>query len=80
MADNVATRELLAETSRLLSEGGIAEGLRQALALDHLGRMIQAQADTLAFQDGFRLVALVFVLALIPAWILGRSRIRVVSA
>lgn len=80
VADNVATRELLAETSRLLSEGGIAEGLRQALALDHLGRMIQAQADTLAFQDGFRLVALVFVLALIPAWILGRSRIRVVSA
>jgi len=28
----------------------------------------------LAFQDGFRLVALVFLAALIPAWVLGRSR------
>ena len=74
VADNAATRELLEQTSRLLAEGGIAESMRQALALDHLGQMIQAQADTLAFQDGFRLVALVFLVALIPAWVLGRSR------
>ncbi len=78
VADNAATRELLEQTSRVLAEGGIAEGVRQALALDHLGQMIQAQAETLAFQDGFRLVALVFVVALIPAWVLGRSRIRAV--
>ncbi len=77
VADNVATRELLERTSRALAEGGIAESMRQALALDHLGQMIQAQADTLAFQDGFRLVALVFVVALIPAWVLGRSRRKV---
>ena len=79
-ADNVATRELLDKAGRLLSEGGIAVGARQALALDHLGQMILAQADTLAFQDGFRMVALVFVVALIPAWVLGRSRVRRVSA
>jgi EmrB/QacA subfamily drug resistance transporter len=80
VADNAATRELLEQTSRVLAEGGIAEGAREALALHHLGQMIQAQADTLAFQDGFRLVAVVFLLALIPAWILGRSRIRSASA
>jgi hypothetical protein len=45
--------------------------MRQALALDHLGQMIQAQADTLAFQDGFRMAALVFIVALIPAWVLA---------
>lgn len=76
VADNAATRELLEKASQALAEGGIAEGVRQALALDHLGQMIQAQASTLAFQDGFRLVALVFVLALVPAWVLGRSRMR----
>ena len=74
VADNAATRELLDQTTRALAEGGVAESARQPLALDHLGQMIQAQADTLAFQDGFRLVALVFLLALIPAWVLGRSR------
>lgn len=76
VADNAATRELLEGASRALAEGGIAEGAREALALDHLGQMIHAQAETLAFQDGFRLVALVFLLALIPAWVLGRSRMR----
>jgi EmrB/QacA subfamily drug resistance transporter len=73
VADNVATRELLEQTSRVLAEGGVAESMRQALALDYLGQMIRAQAETLAFQDGFRLVALVFLVALIPAWVLGRS-------
>jgi hypothetical protein len=76
VADNAATRELLERTSQALAEGGIAESIRQALALDHLGQMIQAQAETMAFQDGFRLVALVFLVALIPAWVLGRSRMR----
>jgi EmrB/QacA subfamily drug resistance transporter len=74
VADNAATRELLDQATRALAEGGVAESARYPLALDHLGKMIQAQADTLAFQDGFRLVALVFLLALIPAWVLGRSR------
>ena len=76
VADNATTRELLERMGHALAEGGIAESMRQALALDHLGQMIQAQADTLAFQDGFRMVALVFVVALIPAWVLGRSRTR----
>ena len=52
----------------------------QAFALDHLAQMIQAQADTLAFQDVFRMVALVFIVALIPAWVLGRSRTRTTLA
>ncbi|GMR24432.1 MAG: DHA2 family efflux MFS transporter permease subunit [Acidobacteriota bacterium] len=80
VADNAATRELIEQTKRVLAEGGIADSAREALALDHLGQMIQAQAETLAFQDGFLLVALVFVLALIPALVLGRSRTRAARA
>lgn len=72
-SDNAATRELLAQTARLLAEGGVPAAQREALGLDHLARMLQAQAETLAFQDGFRMVALVFLAALIPAWILGRA-------
>jgi MFS transporter, DHA2 family, multidrug resistance protein len=72
-ADNAATRELLQQTSRLLAEGGVPDNQLSALSLDHLARILEAQAETLAFQDGFRLLALVFLAALIPAWILGRS-------
>ncbi|MCG8546549.1 MAG: hypothetical protein MJE12_20310 [Alphaproteobacteria bacterium] len=47
--------------------------MRQSLALEHLGQMIEAQANTLGFQDGFMLIAAVFICALFPAWILGRA-------
>jgi len=33
--------------------------------------VIHAQASTFGFQDGFMVICLVFVVALIPAWILG---------
>ena len=72
-ADNAATRDLLQKIGRLLAEEGVPAALRDALALDHLAKMLEAQAETLAFQDGFRLLALVFIAALIPAWNLGRT-------
>ena len=43
-------------------------------ALHFLDRMVYAQAYTLGFRDSFLIVALVFALALIPAWIMGRTR------
>jgi MFS transporter, DHA2 family, multidrug resistance protein len=79
-ADNAATRELLRQTERLLAEGGVPESQAAALSLDHLARMLEAQAETLAFQDGFHLLALVFLAALVPAWILGRSSGKPLSA
>lgn len=73
-AANSGTRELLRLTVDLLAEGGISAAARTPLALDHLGDMIAAQGETLAFQDGFRMLAVVFLAALVPAWILGRAR------
>ncbi|MCP5150878.1 MAG: DHA2 family efflux MFS transporter permease subunit [Ectothiorhodospiraceae bacterium] len=73
-AGNTATRELIARVGQLLGDTGLGPDLRQALALDHLGSMIVAQARTMAFQDGFMIITTVFVLALLPAWMLGRSQ------
>ncbi len=72
-ADNAATRELMQRAAELLAPSGLPDALQRAVSLEHLGDIIYAQATTLAFQDGFRLIAVVFVLALIPAWMLGRS-------
>jgi EmrB/QacA subfamily drug resistance transporter len=73
-ADNAATRELIGRMQELLGEGGIPSSLQFPLALDHLGQVIEAQANTMGFQDGFLLIGIVFLGALIPAYILAKSR------
>ena len=56
---------------------GVPEALHQSGALHYLGQVIEAQAATLGFQDGFVMITVMFVLTLIPAWILGRAKRRV---
>jgi EmrB/QacA subfamily drug resistance transporter len=73
-AANAATRELLGQVRTILGTEGIPSALQQPMALRHLGQMIEAQANTFGFQDGFILIAIVFVCALVPAWVLGRSK------
>ena len=72
-AANAATRELLQQVESVLQAEGIPQAMQKTLALDHLGKMIEAQANTFGFQDGFLLIVGVFILALLPAWVLGRS-------
>jgi hypothetical protein len=62
--------------SGLLSEAGVSENLLRPGALHYLGEMIEAQASARGFADGFLLITLVFVLAVIPAWNLGKARRR----
>ena len=71
---NSATMELLRAMEALLARGGVAEDLQSAGALHFLGRMIYAQAYTMGFRDSFLIVAIVFTLALVPAWIMGRAK------
>jgi len=73
-AGNAATRELIGQVASLLGEAGVPASLQVPLALNHLGRVIEAQANTMGFQDGFLLIGIVFLGALVPAWILARSR------
>ncbi len=76
---NSLTRELLDKIEHLLSEAGVPEAMQQAGALDYLGQVINAQASTFGFQDAFMVIALVFVAALIPAWILRQTKAQVVT-
>ena len=73
-ADNAATRELLIRLESLLSSGGIPDTQLFPVAMHYLGRMLEAQANTSGFQDGFMLTGVVFIGALIPAYILSRAR------
>ena len=71
-AGNTAMRELLGHAGDLLAPGGLPEAAHDLIAMDYLGRVIAAQASTLAYQDGFLLVMLVFVVALLPTGLIGR--------
>ena len=70
-ADNIAMREMLNNAGDLLAASGVPESIYELAALEHLGQMIAAQASTVAYQDGFLLVTLVFAAALAPTWLIG---------
>jgi len=72
-SDNSLTRELLGKVEKLLSESGVPEAEHQMGALDYLGQVITGQAATFGFQDAFMVICVVFVLAMIPAYILKRT-------
>jgi EmrB/QacA subfamily drug resistance transporter len=73
-AGNSATAELLRSIEGILARAGAAPELQSAGAMDYLGRVVYAQAYTMGFRDSFLIVAVVFVLGLIPAWIMGRTK------
>jgi DHA2 family multidrug resistance protein len=72
-AGNSATMELLHSVEQLLAQAGASADVQSAGALNFLGRMVYAQAYTLEFRDCFLIVTVVFMLALIPAWLMGRK-------
>jgi EmrB/QacA subfamily drug resistance transporter len=75
-ANNPTVREFLKSAEALLNESGVPEALHQSGALHYLGEVVQAQAATQGFQDGFIFLSAVFVGALIPVWILRRAARR----
>jgi len=75
-AGNSATTELLNAMGRLLAQAGAPPDLQSAGALNFLGRMVHTQASTLAFRDCFLIVTVVFLLSLIPAWLMGSRRTK----
>ena len=73
-AQNSTTLEYISEAGDALDATGFGPQLNDLLATQHLSLAVQAQADTLAFQDGFMMIVVVFLFALLPAWILSRAR------
>ena len=60
----------------LLAQGGLPPELQTSGALHFLGRVVHAQAYTMGFRDSFLLVAIIFTVGFIPAWIMGRAVAR----
>ncbi|MDD9924214.1 MAG: MFS transporter, partial [Rhodospirillaceae bacterium] len=75
-ASNAASRELITAITRLLNEAGVAQAVQQPGAFHYLGEVIYAQGITRAFQDGFMLLAVAYLIAVIPAWVLSRTKAK----
>ncbi len=75
-SDNVASREMIEGVGRILGEAGVAEAQQTPGALHYLGQVVHAQANTLGFQDGFLIIAVVFFIAMVPAFVIGRGQAR----
>ena len=73
-SSNAASREMLEGVGQMLREAGVAETVTEPGALYFLGQVIEAQATTLGFQDGFLIFVIVFMLAMIPTWMLGPGK------
>lgn len=73
-ASNAATRALLEEVHRMLGAEGIPIAAHDPIALKYLGDVVEAQANTLGFQDGFLWTALAAFISLIPAIVLMLQR------
>jgi len=76
-SDNSATMELLRHVAAIAHTSGLPDTQIMPVAAGFLGRTIAIQANTAAFRDGFLVVTLIFLIALIPTWMmyqLGRRK------
>jgi MFS family permease len=73
---NHTTERLLVLVKFMLHRAGLPDTMQRAGALEYLGTVVQAQSQTLAFQDTFMVVTGVALLALLPAFLLSRSQRR----
>ena len=73
-SDNPATMELLTRVAGIVKSAGLPDYQQLPAALQFLGQVISIQANTLAFHDGFLVVTVVFLIALVPTWLLHRAQ------
>ncbi len=72
---NGYTQDLLQQVAALLIDYGITAAERMPMAVEYLSRVIVVQANSLAFRDGFTLLAFGFLLAALSALALaGKPR------
>lgn len=75
-AGNTTTAELLEGLRLMLSESLAPEAAKTMSAMHYLSDVIHAQALTLGFKDSFLAIAVVGLLAAIPAWMIGMNNRR----
>jgi hypothetical protein len=56
----------------LFAQAGVPEAIRQAGAMNYLGRVIYSQGNMLGYRDSFFIVGAIFLAALVPALMMRR--------
>ena len=69
---NYTSSEMIAKLGTLLNEAGLSENLLLPMSLHFLDKVLYSQALTFGFQDGFLILSMVFLLALVPAYLLKK--------
>lgn len=72
--DNSTTLEMLAIVQQQLLDAGITRIEQGAVAIQYLAGSLQLQATIIAFRDCFVVAAIVFLLTLLPTWMLKKER------
>ena len=72
-SDNATTMELLREVANLMHTSSLPDTQLLPAAATFLGQTVVIQASNAAFQDGFLVVCGIFLLALIPTWLMWRA-------
>lgn len=72
--DNAATAELMKELALVFQQLGLPHVLQLPGSIAYLIRTVTAQASMMAFREDFLVVGLVSLLAIAPAWLIGRQR------
>jgi hypothetical protein len=75
-AGNSMTADMLRDASGLLAQAGVPEAIRQAGAMNYLGRVIYTQGNMLGYRDSFFIVGVIFLAALVPAMMMRRRSQR----
>ncbi|TKT74398.1 DHA2 family efflux MFS transporter permease subunit [Aquamicrobium sp. LC103] len=73
-SDNPATMDLLGKIAGIIRTAGLPDFQQIPAAINFLSQTIAIQANTLAFHDGFLIVTIVFLAALLPTWLLHRAQ------
>ena len=72
-AGNSTTTGLLRDVTGWLAQAGVPEAIRQAEAVNYLGRVIYSQGNMLGYRDSFFIVGVIFLAALVPALMMRRG-------
>jgi EmrB/QacA subfamily drug resistance transporter len=72
--DNATMMVFLKQIAAIAQTAPLPYDQQVGAAVWFLGQTIYAQANTLAYRDGFLITAVVFAAALVPTWLLDRAR------
>ena len=71
---NQTSQEFLSRIGSIYKELGLTISNIEALSLIHLSDIIYLQSHKFGFQDGFTVLSSIFIIAMIPAYLIGKKK------